>query len=62
MFFTPFSWGIHRFFLRIGDYDICACIGQHVESTKEIGTFKIARASYTDGSFRIMFKVNAEKP
>lgn len=48
--------------VRIGDYDICACIGQHVESTKEIGTFKIASASYTDGSFRIMFKVNTEKP
>ena len=27
--------------VRIGDYDACACIGQHVENTSEIGTFKI---------------------
>ena len=47
--------------VRIGDYDICACIGQHVESTKEIGTFKITSTSYTDSSFRIVFKVNTAK-
>ena len=47
--------------VRIGDYDICACIGQHVESTKEIGTFKITSTSYNEGSFRIVFKVNTEK-
>lgn len=44
--------------VRIGNYDICPCIGQHVESTGEIGTFKITSTSYTDGSFRIVFKVN----
>ena len=43
--------------VRIGDYDICACIGSHVESTKEIGTFKITSTSYNDGSFRIVYKV-----
>ena len=47
--------------VRIGDYDICACIGQHVESTKEIETFKITSTSYNEGSFRIVFKVNTEK-
>jgi len=26
--------------VRIGDYDACACIGQHVENTSEIGLFK----------------------
>ena len=41
--------------VRIGDYDICACIGNHVETTKEIGTFKIT--SYNEGNFRIVFKV-----
>lgn len=41
----------------IGDYDICACIGNHVESTKEIGTFKITSTSYNEGNFRIVFKV-----
>ena len=44
--------------VRIGDYDICACIGSHVKSTKEIGTFKITSTSYNDGSFRIVYKVN----
>ena len=44
--------------VRIGDYDICACIGNHVASTREIGTFKITSTSYNDGSFRIVYKVN----
>lgn len=43
--------------VRIGDYDICACIGNHMESTKEIGTFKITSTSYNEGNFRIVFKV-----
>ncbi len=44
--------------VRIGDYDLCACIGNHVVSTGEIGNFKITSTSYNDGSFRIVFKVN----
>lgn len=43
--------------VRIGDYDICACIGSHVKSTKEIESFKITSTSYNDGSFRIVYKV-----
>lgn len=43
--------------VRIGDYDICACIGNHVETTKEIGTFKITSTSYNECNFRIVFKV-----
>ena len=43
--------------VRIGDYDICACIGNHVETTKEVGTFKITSTSYNEGNFRIVFKV-----
>ncbi len=43
--------------VRIGDYDICACIGNHVETTKEIGTFRITSTSYNEGNFRIVFKV-----
>lgn len=45
--------------VRIGDYDVCACIGSHVEKTGEIGTFKITSTSYKDGSFRIVFKVKS---
>lgn len=44
--------------VRIGDYDICACIGQHVASTSEIGSFRITSTSFAEGSFRIVFKVS----
>lgn len=43
--------------VRIGDYDICPCIGTHVSSTREIGQFKITSTSFNEGSFRIVFKV-----
>lgn len=43
--------------VRIGHYDVCPCIGQHVASTKEIGGFHITSTSFKDGSFRIVFKV-----
>jgi len=42
--------------VRIGDYDICACIGQHVASTGEIANFRITSTSYNEGSFRIVYK------
>lgn len=43
--------------VRIGDYDVCACIGTHVTSTREIVTFRITSTSWGEGSFRIVFKV-----
>ena len=43
--------------VRIGSYDTCACIGKHVQSTREIGSFRITSTSYTDGSFRIVYRV-----
>lgn len=46
--------------VRIGDYDVCPCIGQHVESTAQIGSFRITSTSYNEGSFRIVFKVTGE--
>ncbi|MEN6618917.1 MAG: hypothetical protein ABFC28_05415 [Rikenellaceae bacterium] len=27
--------------VNIGDYDVCACIGSHVQNTSDIGKFKI---------------------
>ena len=43
--------------IRIGDYDICPCRGQHVNSTKEIGGFKIISTGFEDGVLRIRFKL-----
>lgn len=31
--------------VKVGDYDECLCIGQHVKNTSEIGTFKIITVS-----------------
>ena len=43
--------------VRIGDYDVCACIGAHVSSTSEIGTFKIISHSFADGVWRLRWKI-----
>ena len=41
----------------IGDYDACACIGDHVKNTSEIGEFVISTYSYENGVLRIRFKL-----
>lgn len=43
--------------VRIGDYDVCPCIGQHVEHTAQIGTFHILGINWEEGNFRIRFKL-----
>lgn len=43
--------------VRIGDYDVCACIGVHVERTSEIGLFKIVSYDYNEGVLRLRFKL-----
>lgn len=43
--------------IYVGDYDVCACIGQHVENTSEIGRFKIISSDYQDGKLRLRFKL-----
>lgn len=43
--------------VRVGDYDVCACIGAHVENTSEIGTFKIISHSWEEGVLRLRFKL-----
>ena len=45
--------------VKIGDYDICACIGAHVKNTSEVGTFKIISHSYENGIWRLRWKVVA---
>lgn len=43
--------------VRVGDYDVCACIGAHVENTSEIGTFRIISHSFENGTLRLRFKL-----
>ena len=43
--------------VHVGEYDECLCIGQHVENTSEIGTFKIISHDFNDGTFRMRFKL-----
>lgn len=41
----------------IGDYDACACVGPHVESTHQIGVFKITTTGFENGILRIRYKL-----
>ncbi|MEK7251228.1 MAG: hypothetical protein AAB209_12485 [Bacteroidota bacterium] len=44
--------------IKIGDYDACPCIGEHVRATKEIGVFRIISTSYENGVLRLRFKLS----
>ncbi len=43
--------------VKIGDYDECLCIGDHVKSTSAIGQFRITSSRYADGVQRLVFKL-----
>jgi Ser-tRNA(Ala) deacylase AlaX len=45
--------------VRIGDYDVCACAGTHVNNTSEIAPFKIISHDYNPEShtWRMRFKL-----
>lgn len=43
--------------VKIGDYDACACIGQHVTNTSEIGQFEIISHDFQDGRWRVRFRL-----
>jgi len=43
--------------IKVGDYDTCPCIGEHVANTSEIGEFKIVSTSHSNGILRIRFKL-----
>lgn len=44
--------------IAVGDYDLCACSGPHVENTKEIGCFTVLSHDYEDGRWRVRWKVS----
>lgn len=45
--------------VRIGDYDVCPCIGKHVRSTSQIGKFVLLGTNWDEEnrSFRVRFKI-----
>ena len=45
--------------VRIGDYDVCPCIGRHVRSTSQIGRFELLGTNWDEQehSFRVRFKI-----
>ena len=45
--------------VRIGDYDVCPCIGKHVRSTSQIGRFEMLGTNWdeVERSFRVRFKI-----
>ena len=45
--------------VRIGDYDLCACVGTHVANTAEIGQFKIISHDWNEETctWRMRFKL-----
>jgi len=43
--------------IRVGDYDACACIGQHVNNTSELGRFEIISHDFENGRWRVRFKL-----
>lgn len=45
--------------VRIGDYDVCPCIGRHVRSTSQIGRFEMLGTNWDEHehTFRVRFKI-----
>lgn len=45
--------------VRIGDFDVCLCIGKHVRSTAQIGRFEMLGTNWDEEkhAFRVRFKV-----
>ena len=45
--------------VRIGDYDLCACVGTHVDNTSEIPPFQILSHDYNPDThtWRMRFKL-----
>ncbi len=53
----PDSSGEQIRIVRVGNYDACPCIGEHVRNTREVGKFVFGSSSYENGVLRIRFKL-----
>ena len=45
--------------VHVGEYDACACIGQHVGNTSELGRFEIISHDFENGRWRVRFKLDS---
>ncbi len=43
--------------VHIGDCDQCLCVGSHVESTAQIGKFRISSTRFQNQTLRIVFRL-----
>jgi misacylated tRNA(Ala) deacylase len=43
--------------VRVGDYDACPCVGEHVASSGEIGGFRVVSTDFREGALRVRFKL-----
>lgn len=43
--------------IRIGEYDACPCIGEHVDRTGALGAFRLTTHSFENGVLRLRFKL-----
>jgi len=53
----PDSSGEQIRIVRVGDYDACPCIGDHVKNIREVGEFVFGSSSFENGVLRIRFKL-----
>lgn len=55
----PASAGDTVRLVRIGDYDVCPCVGKHVRSTGQIGRFELLGTNWDEHAhtYRIRYKV-----
>ena len=44
--------------VHIGNFDSCPCIGEHVDNTSEIGTYRMVSQDLNDGVLRIRYKLD----
>lgn len=54
----PVDAGDKTRIIKMGDYDACPCIGPHVDSTKDIGEFRISSTSFENAVLRIRYKLD----